>query len=380
MRWLFVTLLIAACGGTPPAEARAAELPPPPDDLAQKVQLEVFLTGLDEPLALVAAPGDPSGRLFLVEKGGRVRIVRDGQLARAPFLDLSDRVSSGSEQGLLGLAFHPKYAENGRFYVNFTDRKGDTRVVELRVAAGDPDRADPATERELLFVDQPYANHNGGHLVFGPDGRLYVGLGDGGSAGDPKGNAQDPKRLLGKMLRLDVDAAAPSPEVWQLGLRNPWRYAFDPKTRDLYIADVGQSDWEEVNVVPFAAAAGANFGWDAVEGMGHCFEPQRGCRPDRFVAPVVEYDHRTGCSITGGAVYRGHALPELDGIYFYSDYCTGILRGFRFRDGKVEDHWDWKAALDPREQLARVSSFGEDAAGELYILSLDGTVYRVAPR
>jgi glucose/arabinose dehydrogenase len=294
------------------------------------------------------------------------------------------RVSKGSEQGLLGLAFHPRFAENRKLYVNFTDTQGDTHVLELMVARDDRDRVDSASERELLFVDQPYSNHNGGHLLFGPDGLLYVGLGDGGAANDPKGNGQNPTALLGKMLTLDVDAtgAAAKPRIAALGLRNPWRYAFDRETGALWIADVGQNEFEEVDVMTPAmlrASTPPNFGWNVMESL-HCFARPL-CDAKAYVAPVVEYDHGEGCSITGGFVYRGRALPRLDGLYFYADYCTALVRSVRPQaDGAtVTDIWDWRAALDPKEQLADLSSFGEDADGELYLLSLGGDVYKFVP-
>lgn len=371
---LAVMLAIAAtCSPAPRAAPPASGLPQPPREVADKVKIEIFVRA-EKPVGLTAPPGDP--RIFIVEKTGRLRVVKNGKLEKAPFLDLSDRVSRGTEQGLLGLAFHPKYAENGRFYVNYTDREGDTRIVEYRVSASDRDRADPQSARELLVVDQPYSNHNGGHLAFGPDGKLYIGLGDGGAANDPHGAGQDPKTLLGKMVRLDVDAAQPKPEIWASGLRNPWRYAFDRKTNDLYIADVGQHKWEEVDVVAWTARGGHNFGWNVMEGA-HCFRDRR-CDASKYVAPVVEYGREGGCSITGGHVYRGRALPELDGVYFYADYCSGLLRSFRWANGQVADHWDWKPVLDPRNKLATVSAFGEDAAGELYLLSLDGDVHRLS--
>jgi glucose/arabinose dehydrogenase len=371
---VLVVLLLAAC---PDDGIGAAGVGPQPvavpPELAGLFRLET-VAKVSQPVALTVAPGDATKRLFVVDKGGRIRIVRDGAVLPEPFLDLSRSVSDGSEQGLLGLAFHPGYAENGRFVVNYTDKAGDTRVVEYKVAAGTPDRADPASARELLKIDQPYSNHNGGDVRFGPDGKLYIGTGDGGSANDPHKNGQNRKSLLGKMLKLDVDAATPTAEVVAIGLRNPWRYAFDPKTRDLYIADVGQNKWEEVNVVSLAALAGANFGWNVLEGA-HCFSGN--CDQPGLSRPVVEYDHGAGCSITGGAVYRGKALPELDGIYFYADYCTALLRGFRWRDGKVVDHWDWKPALDPRSSLSQITSFGEDADGELYVLSQGGNIYKI---
>jgi glucose/arabinose dehydrogenase len=363
---------------------------PAPSRITAGVVLTRIASGLSKPVFLTFAPGDATKRLFVVEKTGRVRILRAGRLDRdaAPFLDLASRVSSGSEQGLLGLAFHPEYARNGRLFVNLTDRKGDTHVLEFTVARDDPDRVEPASERELLFVHQPYSNHNGGHLAFGPDGRLYVGLGDGGSAGDPQRNGQNPKALLAKLLAIDVDARpSPPPTIVALGLRNPWRYAFDRATGDLWIADVGQNRIEEVDVFPAAAlraaAAGThpplNFGWNVMEGR-HCYAT-RDCDPKGLTPPVVEYDHGEGCSITGGYVYRGRALPELVGLYFYADYCTALVRSFRVGGSEqpVTDVWDWRAALDPESRLADLSSFGEDADGELYLLSLDGDLYRFDP-
>ncbi len=380
-----VALLVVAATTSCQASASSPPAVPVPPAIAAGVTLTRVAGDLVKPVALVPAPGDATGRLFVVEKTGTVRILRRGAVdpTATPFLDLSARVSRGSEQGLLGLAFHPRYAENGRLYVNLTDRKGDTRVLELRVSAADPDRVDPASERELLFVDQPYSNHNGGHLAFGPDGRLYVGLGDGGAAGDPQGNGQNPQALLGKMLTLDVDATTlAAPRIVATGLRNPWRYGFDRATGDLWIGDVGQNAFEEVDVIPAAALrAGTilNFGWNVVEGLGHCYGT-RGCDQRAFTAPVVEYDHHDGCSITGGHVYRGTLLPELAGLYVYADYCTAMIRSLRpGPNGSVTDVWDWRAALDPDERLANLSSFGEDAAGELYLLSLDGNVYRFEP-
>jgi len=367
--------------------------PPPrvPAETARAVTLTRVVEGLDKPVALAFAPGDRGGRLFVVEQIGRVRVLTGGtlQAEKTPFLDLRTRVSTRTEQGLLGLAFHPDYATNGRFYVNLTDTDGDTRVLEFRVRADDPEHADPASERELLHVEQPYSNHNGGNLVFGPDRRLYVGLGDGGSAGDPHGNGQNDRALLGKMLRLDVDArdagGRPRPEIVAKGLRNPWRYSFDRATGDLWIADVGQNKWEEVDVLSAAALAAVknggavpNFGWNVMEGR-HCYKPAN-CKPDGFIAPIIEYGHDEGCSITGGFVYRGRALPALTGAYFYADYCTAILRSLR-RDesGGVRDSWDWRPAIDPASHLANLSSFGEDAQGELYLLSLEGAIYRLDP-
>ncbi|AUX41470.1 hypothetical protein SOCE26_028830 [Sorangium cellulosum] len=344
--------------------------------------LSVFARGLDEPVALTFAPGDAAERLFVVEKPGRIRVLAGGRPQGQPFLDVSALVSTGGEQGLLGLAFHPRYAENGRFFVNYTDRRGDTRVVEYHAAQGAPDRADPATARELLHIEQPYENHNGGHLAFGPDGRLYVGTGDGGKRDDPHGHGQNRRSLLGKMLALDVDRAGkdrPAPEIVQIGLRNPWRYSFDRKTGDLYIGDVGQNRYEEVDVVPVDRLAGHNFGWNVVEGDGHCLHDLP-CSLDGLTRPAIEYSHDDGCSITGGFVYRGAELPELDGVYFYADYCTALVRSFRWKDGRATEPTSWKRILDPENALSRLTSFGEDARGELYLLSQDGEIYRFTRR
>jgi glucose/arabinose dehydrogenase len=372
MRRALACAILVLVGCRADAESLPVEPPPPapPAEVARSVRLVRVVDGLKQPVGLVFAPRDPERRLFIVEKGGFVRVLRGGRLDAQPFLDVHDRVSGATEQGLLGLAFHPRFVDNGRFYVNYTDRKGDTRVVEF-------DRA--YRQRELLFVKQPFNNHNGGDLVFGPDGKLYVGLGDGGWANDPFGHGQDPKALLAKMLRLDVEAPGrPTPEIVARGLRNPWRYAFDRKTGDLYIADVGQDRWEEVDVVPAGTLDGRNFGWKIMEGL-HC-RSGRWCDQRGLTLPVVEYNHKAGCSITGGFVYRGSQLPLLDGAYFYADYCTALVRSFRWKDGRVTDQWDWRATLDPEMQLASIASFGEDADGELYIVSLDGVIWALRPR
>jgi len=271
------------------------------------------------------------------------------------------------------------FRSNGKLYVNYTDLRGDTHVVEYRVAAAAPDQVDPSTARELFRVAQPYANHNGGNLVFGPDGKLWVGLGDGGAAGDPHGAGQDDRALLAKMIRLDVDSAArPAAEVVAKGLRNPWRYSFDAATGDLYIGDVGQNAWEQLYVVPHDHLTGHNFGWSVAEGR-HCYDAAR-CDRTGFTPPVTDYAHDVGCSVTGGVVYRGKALPALDGVYFYADYCTALIRSFRWRPDGIRQHWEWKPVLDPDSRLAQVSSFGLDHDGEIYVLLLGGDVFRLSPR
>jgi glucose/arabinose dehydrogenase len=346
-------------------------------------------TGLSFPVALTAPAGDP--RLFIVEKGGAIRIVKEGALLPTPFLDLTGRVSTGAEQGLFDLAFDPGYATNGRFIVHYTDVNGNTVVSAFHAATADPDRADPASETVLLTAEQPFANHNGGQLEFGPDGMLYIGLGDGGGAGDPGGRAQSLADLLGSILRVDVSSgtgytAPPDnpfagrtdarPEIWSFGLRNPWRFTFDPATGDLYIADVGQNAWEEVDVATAAGGAGrgTNFGWNIME-ASHCYAASS-CDTTGLALPVLEYSHSEGCSISGGYVYRGAAIPALQGHYFYADYCQGWVRSFRFQDGAVTEPQQWPT-LAPG---GGVPGFGRDAAGELYVLSAEGRVSKIVPR
>jgi glucose/arabinose dehydrogenase len=347
--------------------------------------LELVAGGLESPVSIANA-GDGSGRLFVLEQVGRIRIVRDGVLAGTPYLDLTDRVgSSANEQGLLGLAFHPDYANNGTFFVNYTDRQGYTVVARFSVSA-EPDRADPASETQVLTIPQPAGNHNGGHLAFGPDGFLYIGTGDGGGAGDQYGNGQNGATLLGAMLRLDVDSAQPyaipvgnpfmgdpavRDEIWATGLRNPWRYSFDRLTGDLYIADVGQNQYEEVNFQPSAAPGGQNYGWPIMESQ-HCFPSGRDCVQAGLTLPVAEYDHSQGCSVTGGYVYRGREFPALTGIYVYGDFCSGRLWGLApAQDGA------WKAA-EVAQTDSRISAFGEDESGELYLADrTGGKLYRI---
>jgi len=348
--------------------------------------------GLSEPVDLTAPPGDTT-RIFIVEKTGKIRILKGGQVLSRAFLDISSLVSRGSEQGLLGLAFHPQYASNGKFYVDYTDVSGDTRVVEYLVSS-DPESAS-AVSREILFVDQPFSNHNGGQVAFGPDGYLYIGYGDGGDGGDPQGNGQNLNALLGKILRIDVNSGSPysipagNPfqgqtgkrgEIWSYGLRNPWRFSFDRANGDMYIADVGQERWEELDYEP-AGLGGRNYGWNRMEGK-HCYPPGTSCNQTGLVLPVAEYDHPTGCSVTGGYVYRGKLHPELAGTYFYGDYCTGLLRSFRIMNGMAIDEKDWTRALrtEAGGAMQGLSSFGLDAAGELYLVLLDGEVYRLMKR
>jgi len=356
-----------------------------PADVVAKVELREVIRGLARPVALVAAPGDPRKRLFIVEQhAGRIRILENGKLLPRPFVTLEQDLATGEEQGLLGLAFHPRFADNGKLYVNYTARDMDTHVVEFRVSRTDLDAVDLSTRREIVELDQPYSNHNGGHVVFGPDGQLYVGMGDGGSAGDPKRAGQNPAALLAKILRFDVDSDKPVPEMIHLGVRNPWRFTFDTQTGGMYIGDVGQNLWEYVWVAPIGDKR--NFGWNVVEGS-HCYRA-RDCERAAFTPPAAEYSHDEGCSITGGVVYRGKALPALTGRYFYGDYCTGLLRSLTWtRDtssttaaGFVRDHWNWKPAIDKAGVLSQISSFGVDHEGELYVLKLTGQILKLVPK
>ncbi len=362
---------LTACSAAPPAP----------------LVLELVADGLRRPVGLVAA-GDGSGRLFIVEQHGRIRVLEGGTVRAEPFLDVAERVSCCGERGLLGLAFHPGFRDNGLFFVDYTDRRGDTVVSRFRASA-DRERADAASEELVLAFDQPFANHNGGQLAFGPDGYLYVGTGDGGAAGDPQDNGQSLSTLLGKLLRLDVeelpyrvpadnpfaDAAGARPEIWAYGLRNPWRFSFDRETGDLFIADVGQNRWEEIDFQPSASRGGENYGWRSMEGS-HCFAPASGCRAEALALPILEYGHGEGCSVTGGFRHRGRTVPQLAGLYVYADYCSGIVWG---AEPAADGTWSSRRLLETR--LA-ISSFGEDEEGELYVVHLgtrdDGAVYRLA--
>ena len=336
--------------GAPPSTTSA-----PP---AAGVRLVPVQTGLDGPVDVVFPPGDPS-HMVVVEQGGDAVMFEDGRRLARPLLDLRGRITTGGEQGLLGLAFAPQFPDDPRIVVNYTDLAGDTNVVSYRVRDW---RADPSTARRLLFVDQPYPNHNGGDVVFGPDGRLYIGMGDGGSGGDPGNRAQNPDVLLGKLLRMDLDH--PRPQIYALGLRNPWQFSFDRDTGDLWIGDVGQSAWEEIDHLPAGAPPGTNFGWNLYEG-DHEYRATSPAGPE-FTNPVAEYSHQLGCSVTGGFVYRGPSIPALDGRYVYGDYCSGRI---------------WTLAPGGRPRLLKLdlpelTTFGEDPDGRLYAASQDGRVLR----
>ena len=415
--WILFAAFLAACGSSTASAPTSAPAAPPPATSAPAAEatsapaaeataapratasadaptaaagagstaiaLQLVADQLSSPVFATHA-GDGSGRLFVVEKTGTIAILKDGQRAAAPFLDISSLITdSGSEQGLLGLAFHPKYKENGIFFVYYTASNGDNTLARYKVSSS-PDAADPNSGVVLFKQEDPAANHNGGMLAFGPDGYLYAGLGDGGGAGDTFGNAQNRNTLLGKLLRLDVDKGDPysipadnpwpnggdaRPEVWAYGLRNPWRFSFDRGTGDLYIGDVGQNQYEEIDMQPAGAQGGTNYGWNTREAM-HCFRTNS-CASDGMTDPVAEYSHDEGCSVTGGYVYRGAAMPGLVGTYLYSDYCSGTIWGLR-RDAAGQ--WQQTELLSSG---ANVSSFGEDQDGELYLVDLSGKLYRV---
>jgi glucose/arabinose dehydrogenase len=341
-----------------------------------------FASGFSQPVGMTSFI-DNGLVIYVVQQGGLIMVFENGETRREPFLDIREKVTRrGSEQGLLGIALDPNYLENGIFYVNYTNVDGDT-VIARYSASEDLRTADPNSEQIIFTTSQPYQNHNGGNLVFGPDGFLYIGLGDGGSGGDPETRAQNPSTVLGKMLRLVVQDqevyAVPndnpyidgsgSSEVWAIGLRNPWRYSFDRLTGDLWIADVGQGDWEEINYVMANPDPGLNFGWNFKEGT----HPFRGepTNPIDFVDPVFEYDHSVGCSVTGGYVYRGEELPEWYGVYIFGDYCSGIVWGLLpSGDGTFSSSQLFSTGLN-------ISSFGEDVFGEIYLVDYNGSIYKL---
>jgi len=399
---VFALAVVACAGGqstpragtaSPAADGSAPSIPSasisPGDPGATALRLEPFADGLASPTFLTHA-GDGSGLLYVVEQEGRIRTVDpEGTLGEAPFLDIVERVVSGGEQGLLGLAFHPEYPEDGRLFVMYTAAEdGANTISEFRVTDG---VADPASDRSLLAIPDFAVNHNGGMVTFGPDGYLYAGTGDGGGGGDPQDNGQDPFALLGKILRIDVDGeaegekpyaipsdnpfadgATAASEVWASGMRNPWRFTFDRETGDLWIADVGQGQWEEVNAEP-AGQGGRNYGWSIMEGPD-CFEADS-CDQAGLTLPVTAYEHGQGdCTVVGGYVYRGEAYPGMQGTYIYGDFCTGRMWGL---DAATAISDGTAAAVDLLETEIQLSSFGQDEDGELYAVDLRGAIHRL---
>lgn len=359
---------------TPDATAKAA---------SHTMRLEQVGDRFQSPVYVTSPAGD--SRLFVVEQAGRIRVVKNGVASPTPFLDITSRVKSGGEQGLFSVAFHPNYRTNGYLYVDFTDKHGDTHIERFKVSAN-ADIADSASSLLILKIGQPYANHNGGLVMFGPDGMLYIGMGDGGSGGDPKGNGQNRNALLGKILRINVSRTEPysipvgnpyangadgKPEVWATGIRNPWRFAFDRSAGLLYIADVGQGELEEVDVVQ-ASRAGVNYGWNVMEGEA-CYRPSSGCNKSGLEMPALTYKHiANACSITGGFVYRGRRVPSIAGHYFYADYCAGWVRSFKYLNGVATDKREWTIP-----DIGHIVSFGEDSSGELYVVAENGRIFRI---
>jgi len=402
VRTAVAALVLGACSAVPapsaPSVPSARSSPPPAptgppaiDPATVGLRTEVVAGGFSAPLQVTNA-GDGSARLFVVEQAGRILVVRDGQVGREPFLDLRDRVGAGGERGLLGLAFSPAFPADRRLFVNYTDPDGTTVVSSFLAGPGaTADRADPASERVLLRVAQPYPNHNGGGLAFGPDGLLYVGLGDGGGSGDPEGNGQRLDTLLGKLLRIDVTAPPPdgrpyaippdnpfasgggAPEIWAIGLRNPWRFSFDRLTGELWIGDVGQNRYEEIDRTPAGAAPPVNYGWNRME-AGHCFQPASGCDPTGLALPIAEYGHDAGCAVTGGHVARGETAGPLAGVYLFGDFCSGRIWGL---DASGPDRQEPVLLL---ESGRSISSFGEDEAGRILFTDLArGELLRLVP-
>jgi glucose/arabinose dehydrogenase len=379
------SLLLSACGG---AASNFGTTPPPSNDPPPMLALSNFVMGLNQPVGFESA-NDGSGRIFILEQAGRIRIIQNGSLLPTAFLDISSKVESGGEEGLLGLAFSPSFNANGKFYVDYTMRSNtqlQTVIAEYQASPPSSNTADPSTERVLLVVDQPFANHNGGQLAFGPDdGDLYIAFGDGGSGGDPQGNAQNTNALLGKILRIDVISMPPAgkqyaipldnpfrngggaPEIFAYGLRNPWRFSFDPPSHRLFAGDVGQDNWEEVDII----TNGGNYGWNILEG-NHCYPPSvTSCNMTGLVPPITEYDHSSsgGISIIGGFMYRGSAIPGLVGTYVFGDLASGNVWGI-----KEGVNGSWQRTLLLKHNL-EVSSFGRDASGELYLVDYgDGAV------
>jgi len=357
----------SATSGVTSAQARAATPP--------AVRLKKLPFTFDQPVYVTSPPAD-SARLFVVEKTGKIVIVQNGAARLAtPFLDITSMVSTGGEQGLLSMAFDPRYASNGRFYVDYTNAAGDTRLVRYRTSSADPNVAVASSAKVLLRVAQPYTNHNGGQLQFSPGGRLFVGMGDGGSGGDPQHHAQDPRSRLGKLLSLDVTASPVKVKMYAKGLRNPWRFSFDKKTGALWIGDVGQDQWEEVDYLRPNHPAGANLGWNGYEGT-HVYDAQVAATLNKasLTWPVTQYSHSVGDAVTGGYVYRGAAIPALRGFYVFADFASGRVWAMKGPGGA-------RRALSGADgQVSQISSFGQDASGELYVVSLAGSVSKIVPR
>ena len=377
--WLGTLLLLALSQACSNSKSPA---PPPGGGPPPTLTLSPVVSGLSNPVDL-QFPDDGSGRMFIVQQAGSIRIATNGSLASSPFLDITSKVDFSGEKGLLGLAFHPQFPQSHLFYVHYDRVFGGLKqsvIAEYSVSASDPNLADPNSERILLTVNQPFDNHKGGQIVFGPDGFLYIGFGDGGSGGDPLGNGQNLQTLLGKMLRIDVDHqsggnqyAIPAdnpfagggglPEIWAYGFRNPWRFSFDRVDARLFVGDVGQDKYEEIDI----ASKAGNFGWNTMEGM-HCFNPASGCNMSGLTLPIAEYDHSQGEAVIGGYVYHGSAIANLAGAYILGDFISGTI--WELANGT----WTRTKLIDSGKS---VSSFGQDVAGELYVVDYNGSVLKV---
>lgn len=360
-----IAIAVGVLGLTSVAGAAAAQS----SGKKPRLALKRIATGFDSPTHL-SAPAGEDGRLYVVEQAGRIWLIERGKRRAKPFLDISRRIGSAPEQGLFSVAFHPDYAKNRQLYVNYTGLNGNTRVVEFRSRKN---RVIKRTARQILWVRQSELNHNGGQLAFGPEGHLYVGMGDGGGPADPGNHAQDDSSPLGNLLKLDVDCDNASWATMGYGLRNPWRFSFDSETGDLYLSDVGQESVEEVNFTPRSSPGIENYGWNVYEGHAR-FDDKALNRRGRLVMPIVSYTHALGCSITGGFVYRGARIPATRGRYFYGDFCTGRVWSMRVRDGEATSQ------RRERFKLPQLVSFGEDSRGELYLLSRGGSVFRLIRR
>ena len=374
---IFALFAVSGCSGGSTAGSGSTPTPGPAPPGWPQISLAKVAGGFSQPVH-VAHAGDGSGRIFVVEQTGRIRILDNGVVLPSPFLDISAKLVCCGEQGLLSMAFPPGFASRKHFYVNYTRTPdGATVVARYRVSVGNTNAGDPTSEEVVLTIPQPFTNHNGGQLAFGPDNNLYIGMGDGGGGGDPQGNAQNPGTFLGKLLRIDVESGATPygvpgdnpflqsagflPEIWAVGLRNPWRFSFDRGTGDLYIADVGQNNFEEIDVQSAGNPGGQNYGWNIMEGAS-CYNSSL-CDTAGLTLPVSTYDHSKGCSITGGMVFRGADFPVLQGIYFYGDYCTGRVWGLR----KNGAGWENAELLAPRSPPLNITTFGEDEAGNVYV-------------
>jgi len=385
--YLHVTVILLAVSVITGCSSNSSSTPLPPSTGGPPppLMLSPVVSGLTNPVDL-QFPNDGTGRFFVVQQPGSIRIGNNGTLLATPFLDITPKVNFSGEMGLLGLAFHPQFAQNHKFYVHYDQMVGSqiqSVIAEYQVSAADANQADPASERILLTVNQPFPNHKGGQLVFGPDGFLYIGFGDGGSGGDPLGNGQNLQTLLGKMLRIDVDhtssglqyaipadnpfaAGGGLPEIWAYGLRNPWRFSFERDTGRLFVGDVGQDKYEEIDILQ----RGGNFGWNVMEGM-HCFNPATGCNLMSLVLPIAEYDHTEGDAVIGGPVYKGTAIPNLGGAYIFSDFGSGTIWDLTESSGT----WTRTKLLSSNRN---VSSFGQDVAGEIYVVDYSGNILKLA--